>query len=78
MRTCARTCSDKHSATLYHFLAVVREALVHTQVFAVDDSELQSVGFDADAVVTSESLSILKPGDVGSRLPRHLTFHDIT
>ena len=79
VKHCTRhTCGDEHSAALYYIQTVVSNALIQAEVFAVDDSKLQSIGFDTYSVIISEFFSILQPGDAGFWFTRHLTRHDVT
>ena len=78
MTLCAHTCCNEYSATLHHFPTVVGDALVHTNIAAVDYSKHKPLGFDADPISTSELFTVQKPRDVGFRLTGHVTFHDVS
>ena len=77
---CARThtCCNEHSATLHHFPAVVGDALVHTNIAAVDYRKHKFVGFDADPRRTRKLFTVQKPRDVGFRLTGYVTLHDVS
>lgn len=77
---CARahTCCNEYRATLHHFPAVVGDALVHTNIAAVDYRKHKSVGFDADPRRTRELFTVQKPRDVGFRLTSYVTLHDVS
>lgn len=75
---CSLTCCNEYGATLHHFPTVVGDALVHTNVLAVDDCKLKSIWFDTDSVIACELFAVQEPRDVGFWLPGHFTFHDVS